>query len=141
MLGFVRSLQKNMSILSGIHHTLMSKIVLERPTNAVDSFAIFNRHRPLPIDLLSYLEHVHDSLHCSEMVFVLGLAFVEKIQENFPHFSLTSKNVHRAIFASIVVAFKFFEDVVLTNADLANIGRITVDDLFKLESSLLKILN
>ncbi|CAG9331994.1 unnamed protein product [Blepharisma stoltei] len=127
-----------MSVLGGMHHTLIGRLAssgeLEQKNEIFD---IFNRARPLPMDLLSFLGHLQDRLCCSDVVFTLGFVLLDKILKSYPAFSLTNRNIHRIVFTSVSLAFKFSEDITFSNAALAKIGLVTTEELLRLEASFL----
>jgi hypothetical protein len=66
---------------------------------------------------------------CSVSAYIYSLILIDKIQEENPGFKLTSKNVHRLLFTSIVVATKFIDDKYYKNKYYASVGGIGLNTL------------
>ena len=62
-----------------------------------------------------YLERIRTYGGCSACCFVLGLQYVERLQQIDPAYKLNSFNMHRLVVTGIMVAAKFVDDFYFSN--------------------------
>ncbi|CAG9317300.1 unnamed protein product [Blepharisma stoltei] len=120
-----------MTKFEAMSHMLIKKI--SNQESEVKHLDIFSVERPLPIHLFTYLEYLQDELECSDAVFALAYLYIEKLLQKYPKFVINASNLLRLTFTSVVSAFKFTEDKIISYNDIAKLGHLDVKELSVLE--------
>jgi hypothetical protein len=95
-----------------------------------------------PIGIEKYLMRLSKTFQCSDASFIAALVIVDRLLEyDGGRLPLTMRNVHRIFFASLVVAAKFHEDLVYSNAHYAKAGGVQLKEVNRLERVLLQVLD
>jgi len=117
----------------------------KRPRTAgqtMQAVQVFESSSIPPIGIDKYLARLHSTFRCSEATFVAALVLVDRLLEHEGgHVPLTTHNVHRVYLASLVVATKFHEDLVYSNAHYAKAGGVQLKEVNRLERVLLSALD
>lgn len=74
------------------------------------------------------------------VVLVTALIYVDRVLIRNPLFSVTEVNVHRLLLSCVVSAIKALEDEFYTNGHYAKVGGLPLEELNKLEITLLYML-
>jgi len=93
----------------------------------------FNVKKIPAISIQGYLERIARYAPCGGQCFVLSLVYLDRLIENNKNFVISSRNVHRLLITSIMLASKFYEDKYMDNAFYARVGGIPVSELNQLE--------
>lgn len=101
--------------------------------SASSSASSFNVKKVPAISIKGYLERIAKYAPCSGHCFVLSLIYLDRIIENNKNFVISSRNVHRLLITSIMLASKFYEDRYMDNKFYARVGGIPVAELNQLE--------
>lgn len=103
---------------------------------------VFDSSSIPPISIDKYLARLNSTFRCQEATFVAALVLVDRLLEHEDgHVPLTMLNVHRVYLASLVVATKFHEDQVYSNAHYAKAGGVHLKEVNRLERVLLSALD
>lgn len=114
---------------------------MERAGGRPSRVTVFHGHKPPNISVRAYVERIRSFGGCSACCFVLGLRYVERLQEVDGAYELNSYNMHRLILTGIMVAAKFVDDFYFSNNYWSKVGGIPNDELNGLEMELLFLLN
>lgn len=84
------------------------------------------------ISIEDYLERIKFYTKCEEASLISALIYIDRIS-SIGHIVLTSYNVHRILFCSILAGIKYNEDTYFKNDYYATVAGITEKELNKLE--------
>eukprot|EP00927_Polykrikos_kofoidii_P024333 TRINITY_DN22144_c0_g1_i1.p1 TRINITY_DN22144_c0_g1~~TRINITY_DN22144_c0_g1_i1.p1 ORF type:complete len:326 (-),score=50.81 TRINITY_DN22144_c0_g1_i1:319-1242(-) len=93
-----------------------------------------------PLGITCYLKRIHKNFACSDECFVIAAAYLDRALVAHPGLSFNCFNVHRLLLTSVVLAVKFHDDMRDTNSWYAKVGGVSVEELNRLEVSLLRLL-
>lgn len=94
-----------------------------------------------PIDVKAYLLRIAEHGQCSDEVFVLACIYVLRLHQRYgSSFPVNVWSVHRILFTCILLAVKFFDDILFNNQIYSMIGGIPLKELNALEVDLLTLL-
>eukprot|EP00002_Diphylleia_rotans_P030498 TRINITY_DN6271_c0_g1_i1.p1 TRINITY_DN6271_c0_g1~~TRINITY_DN6271_c0_g1_i1.p1 ORF type:complete len:219 (+),score=38.35 TRINITY_DN6271_c0_g1_i1:120-776(+) len=113
----------------------------ERFSGRSASLDLFSYATPPVITVEHYLSRIYQYANCSKSCFLLGLIYIDRLIERVPGFFVTSRNVHRVMITSIMVAAKTYDDCPKRNSFYAHIGGISTQDIGQLEMLLLQSLD
>uniref|UniRef100_A0A7S3MSB4 Cyclin-like domain-containing protein n=1 Tax=Fabrea salina TaxID=342563 RepID=A0A7S3MSB4_9CILI len=131
-----------MSVIQGFYHKVSIKLQNQKQAEGPETqFKLFSRRKPPPLNLLSYVERLQEMLSCPDEVFGLAYIYINKLLNSFPLLQLTPNNVHRLAFTSIVIAYKYSQDIPFKAKDFAKIGGVTCKELKDMESTMLEALD
>ncbi len=92
------------------------------------------------ISIRAYLHRIRRYSSCSDTCFILGLIYMD-----FAHWRaglvVDALNVHRLFITCVLLAMKYLDDRVNTNATFAEIGGVSMAEMNSLEIDLLKLLS
>ena len=100
---------------------------------------VFDSKKPTAISVQAYLQRWAQHSRCSLDVMVLAAVYLDRVCEG--GLTLTHRNVHRALLASLVVATKWHSDSVYTNSHYATVGGVSTKEVSRLECHLLKTID
>eukprot|EP01027_Heterolobosea_sp_BB2_P024774 GEZU01037411.1.p1 GENE.GEZU01037411.1~~GEZU01037411.1.p1 ORF type:complete len:205 (-),score=44.27 GEZU01037411.1:177-791(-) len=103
--------------------------------------SIFDKYDTWRISIEDYVWKLSTNIHCSVQCFVLALCYMNSLADKDPSWIITSKNVHKLLLTSLVIAAKFHDDIPYSNAYCAKVGGITLCEMNKLERELLRRLD
>lgn len=106
-----------------------------------DRVTVFHGNKAPDINSADYLERIRTYGGCSACCFVLGLQYVERLQQIDPAYKLNSFNMHRLVVTGIMVAAKFVDDFYFSNNYWSKVAGISFAELNGLELELLFLLN
>jgi len=87
---------------------------------------------PPLIKIQPYLQRIANYSGCSEESFVFSLIYLDRLIKK-SKFMVTSKNVHRLILTSILIAVKFYDDQYYSNKHWCNVGGVSIKELNNME--------
>ena len=100
----------------------------------------FLSKKPPQISLNKYLKRFMKYSKPEPSTLIISLIYIDKICEN-SNLQLTIYNIHRLVFACLIVAIKYNEDDYYSNEYYAKVGGITLKELNILEYNILILLN
>ena len=102
--------------------------------------SLFDSSRVPEITIYDYLARIHQYAECSESCYTLAFIYIDRVLMMNPGFTLTMRNIHRLILASVVLAIKFSDDIFAVNGSCAKIGGVSLIELNHLEVGMLNLL-
>jgi hypothetical protein len=91
------------------------------------------------ITVTGYLERILKYTHIEESTLIIALIYLDRVCE-INSIQLNEFNIHRILFASVIVAIKYNEDDYYTNGYYSKVGGISVKELNTLEYEYVKLL-
>jgi len=79
-------------------------------------------------------------LACSARALILSLVYLERVYRLHPGARISSKNVHKVLLVSMLIAVKFTEDQPLSNNYWSKVGGIDLKELNRLEGELCNLI-
>lgn len=96
---------------------------------------------PPRIGVPEYLERVHRYAALDPECYVVAYAYVDMAAHRRPAAAVASRNVHRLLLASLLVASKVLDDFHHSNAFFARVGGVSNAEMNRLELELLDVLD
>eukprot|EP00929_Paragymnodinium_shiwhaense_P053966 TRINITY_DN27052_c0_g1_i1.p1 TRINITY_DN27052_c0_g1~~TRINITY_DN27052_c0_g1_i1.p1 ORF type:complete len:297 (+),score=64.31 TRINITY_DN27052_c0_g1_i1:92-982(+) len=90
------------------------------------------------IGIDGYLMRIFEYFKCSRECFVVAAAYLDRLVHMNAELLLNSLSIHRLLLTSIVVAVKFQDDIIHSNAAYAKIGGVSTSQLNRMESTFLR---
>ena len=130
----------NSSLLRSISLTL-SKVIYEnkalknynRKVKEQSTMA-FSASSPPAISLYDYLCRIKEYGDMEDSTLIIALIYIDRLCD-ITSLVLTPLNIHRVLFASIIVAVKFNEDKIYDNKYYSEIAGVSLKELSKIEGS------
>lgn len=88
-----------------------------------------------------FLDHIMQSGLCSKECFIMSLVYGERLMQRYPDFSISRRNVHRFVLASVLVGSKIVDDFYCRNVYYAVAGGISKSEVNELELQLCFLLD
>lgn len=114
---------------------------MEYSAETVCSASNFNSVRIPTISICAYLNRIHQYSSCSDSCYILAFIYLDRLLQNNPGFTLSSRNVHRLILSAVVLAIKYSDDFYADNLTYAKIGGVPLVEMNRLEIDMLKLLH
>lgn len=108
---------------------------------SLDTYHSFFSQNKQPFDLSFYVNRLVQYANCSPAAFVVMLVYVDRVKERLPALFVTDMNCHRVVLTALVLAIKFVDDEVFSNAHYSRVGGVTTAELNDLELKFLEALN
>ena len=131
--------QKLIEIISSTLHTIIKDNKKQKKSQK-EFDKIFCHSLESKISLFDYLSRIHKYSFINDSTLIISLIYIDRICKN-RGFKLTKNNIHRILFSSILTSIKFNEDKIYPNSFYAKIAGIPVNELNKLESAFLKLID
>jgi len=93
-----------------------------------------------PMSVVAYMARLHQYFGCSSTCYVLALVYVDRLVKRCPDIVISPLCCHRLLFASVVVAAKFHDDLFYSNAHYSKVGGVRVAELNGMELRLMNLL-
>lgn len=93
--------------------------------------------QPPPISILDYCLRLHKYTKCSPAAFVSALIYIDRAILRSSTVVINEFTIHRLLFAALVCACKFWDDVFFTNEYYAKVGGLRATELSALELNFL----
>jgi len=93
------------------------------------------------ITLIDYLTRISDYSNCGLSTMVAAYILITRLLSYNKNFHLTSRNSHKVLLSSVVLAMKCYDDYAIDNKSFAKIGGIGIDCLNVLEMELADLLH
>ncbi|MEW5298138.1 MAG: hypothetical protein WDW36_001291 [Sanguina aurantia] len=107
----------------------------------VSSPTIFHGMRPPPITIPAYLERIAKYSRCSPVCFVMATSYIDRLVERYADFTPTSLSIHRLLLTSVMLAAKLTDDHYFNNAFYSRVGGVSIQELNRMEVSMLQLLD
>ena len=126
---------------------LILEMVIEENNKLSNYHDILKKQRNMPftskyipsINLKKYLERILYYTEAEESTFIIALIYIDRIG-NFSNVILTSYNVHKFFFVSVLMAIKYNEDIIYNFNYYSLISGISINELQQLEIEFLILL-
>ncbi|KAI7726392.1 hypothetical protein M8C21_018852 [Ambrosia artemisiifolia] len=102
---------------------------------------VFDCNETPDMTIQSYLERIFRYTRAGPSVYVVAYVYIDRFRQLLPEFRITSRNVHRLLITTIMVASKYVEDMNFRNAYFARVGGITTEEMNTLELEFLFLMN
>ena len=119
---------------------LLSEAEEEKQSTTSALIQDFLSKKPPQISLNKYLKRFMKYSKPEPSTLIISLVYIDKICEN-SNLQLTVFNIHRLVFACLIVAIKYNEDDYYSNEYYAKVGGITLKKLNILEYNILILLD
>jgi hypothetical protein len=100
---------------------------------------VFENDEIPTISIQKYIERIIKYTNCEENTLILSLIYLDKIC--LKNINLTVYNLHKFVFASILVSIKFNEDKIYKNDYYACVAGVSLKELNSMEYNFLQILD
>ncbi|KAL6981723.1 Cyclin-U2-1 [Sarracenia purpurea var. burkii] len=107
------------------------------PRNDAGGTRVFDCDETPDMTIQSYLERIFRYTRASPPVFVVAYVYIDRLCQNHPEFRIGSRNVHRLLITTVMVASKFVEDMNYRNSYFARVGGLTTKEMNELEMEFL----
>lgn len=109
---------------------------VQKETKKSERLENFRLSRPMPLNFEAYIDHFLYQFdlneECLAVVYIILQNFIEEID---------TFNIQKLTYTALAVTYKAFVDRPAKNSDLEKIGVLKKGELFKLESTLLSLIN
>ncbi|PXF45232.1 Cyclin-P3-1 [Gracilariopsis chorda] len=126
--------------LSAVCHRNEQAADTPHTTNSDKYHHFFSQYRQ-PFHLTFYVTRLVQYSNTSPSAFILALIYLEKVKSVAPQLALTDMNLHRLVSTALVLAIKYLDDQVFSNAYYARVAGVTTAEINQLELSMLTLLN
>ena len=135
----------DIKLLTSISNTLIK--VLEETNKNSDIKQIIRNQKKMPfssntvpqISILDYLKRIQTYGGMENSTLILSLIYIDRLCEK--NITLTKFNIHRILFAAILIAVKYNEDSFYENSYYAQIAGIKNKELKVIEYTFLEMIN
>ena len=135
----------DMKLLTSISNTLIK--VLEETNKNNEIKQIIRNQKKMPfssntvpqITILEYLKRIQTYGGMENSTLILSLIYIDRLCEK--NITLTKYNIHRILFAAILIAVKYNEDSYYENSYYAQIAGIKNKELKVIEYTFLEMIN
>lgn len=101
----------------------------------------FSTSRP-NIETHMFVQRMLRYANCSRSAFIIATVYLTRLAAAQPYLALNQLNVHRLFITALLLAAKYIDDTVFSNAHYARIaGIVTVQELNRLEVNMLHFLS
>ncbi|XP_050236117.1 cyclin-U2-1 [Mercurialis annua] len=94
---------------------------------------VFDCYETPDMTIQSYLERIFRYTRAGPSVYVVSYVYIDRFCQANPGFRINSRNVHRLLITTIMLASKYVEDMNYRNSYFARVGGLTTNELNKLE--------
>ena len=137
------SYNKNEKLIQSITFAIEKLIVNWSNININNSsivlLDIFNNDEIPNISIYNYLSRIVEYTNCEDNILILSLTYLNQIIKK--NINLTVFNIHKFLFASILLAIKMNEDKIYKNEYYSSIAGISLKELNLIEYNFLIILD
>ena len=96
---------------------------------------------PASITIGKYIERIIRYTNIEDSTLILAMIYIDRICQYNETILLIEKNVHRILFASILLAIKINEDEFYTNSYYSKVAGISLYELNRIEFDLIKLID
>ena len=139
-------LTKNTQIYPAIK-TILKLIVEENVSNPKIQAEYIDKQKRLSffskntasITIAGYMDRIIKNVRLEESTLIIALIYIDRVCE-YNNIYLLDSNIHRVIFAGIIIAIKYNEDDYYSNKYYSTVGGISIKELCTLEYEFVKLL-
>jgi len=106
-----------------------------------DELRVFFSQYKQPFAMGFYIQRLVQYANCSTAAFMTALVYLDRVHAKCPSLALTEMNSHRLLSTALVLAVKFLDDEVYSNAYYARVSGLTTAELNGLETEMLRLLD
>ena len=134
------SFNKNVKLIQSIIFAI-EKLIVNKPTIDINnsSIILFNNDEIPNISIYNYVNRIVEYTNCEDNTLILSLIYLNQIIKK--NINLTVYNIHKFLFASILLALKINEDKIYKNEYYSSIAGISLKELNLIEYDFLTILD
>ena len=134
------SFNKNVKLIQSIIFAI-EKLIVNKPTIDINnsSIILFNNDEIPNISIYNYVNRIVEYTNCEDNTLILSLIYLNQIIKK--NINLTVYNIHKFLFASILLALKINEDKIYKNEYYSSIAGISLKELNLIEYHFLTILD
>ncbi|XP_073023200.1 cyclin-U2-1 [Primulina eburnea] len=85
------------------------------------------------MSIQAYLERIYRYTRAGSSVYVVAYIYIDRLCQLYPEFRIGSRNVHRLLVTTIMVASKYVEDMNYRNSYFARVGGLSTEEMNTLE--------
>jgi hypothetical protein len=112
----------------------------DAPAEIVDKLKMFYSAFKQPFSLEFYVQRLVQYTNCSTSAFVVAMIYLDRLQQHAPGLRLSFMNCHRLLIVALVLAIKYLDDEIYSNAYYARVGGLSISEMNRLEASMLELL-
>lgn len=113
----------------------------ESPEVSNTSALFYGKCAP-PISVEEYILRIQKYAHCTPASFLHAVVYMDRLVDKYGViFAPNTLNVHRLLLTGTVIAAKFLDDRVFSNAYYARIGGVSTQELNGMEREFLKLMH
>ncbi|XP_073138109.1 cyclin-U2-1 [Henckelia pumila] len=101
---------------------------------------VFESDEAPDMSIQSYLERIYRYTRAGSSVYVVAYVYIDRICQLYPEFRIGSRNVHRLLVTTIMVASKYVEDMNYRNSYFARVGGLSTKEMNNLEMEMLLLM-
>ncbi|KAJ9464753.1 Cyclin-U3-1 [Diplonema papillatum] len=109
-------------------------------SGSVSSVSVFDGTKDGPMSIQDYLIRMVKYGYCSKETFIIVVIYLDRFYSATSR-ELTTRNIHRLLLSSFVVAVKLRDDMYYSNSYYATIGGVSLSDMNRMERLFLAALN
>ncbi|KAL6569343.1 Cyclin-U2-1 [Orobanche minor] len=94
---------------------------------------VFDCNETPDMSIQSYLERIFRYTRAGPSVYVVAYAYIDRFCQFYPEFRIGTRNVHRLLITTILVASKYVEDMNHRNSYFARVGGLRTYEINSLE--------
>ncbi len=134
------SFNKNVKLIQSIIFAI-EKLIVNKPNIDINnsSIILFNNDEIPNILIYNYVNRIVEYTNCEDNTLILSLIYLNQIIKK--NINLTVYNIHKFLFASILLALKINEDKIYKNEYYSSIAGISLKELNLIEYHFLTILD
>jgi hypothetical protein len=134
------SFNKNVKLIQSIIFAI-EKLIVNKPNIVINnsSIILFNNDEIPNISIYNYVNRIVEYTNCEDNTLILSLIYLNQIIKK--NINLTVYNIHKFLFASILLALKINEDKIYKNEYYSSIAGISLKELNLIEYHFLTILD
>ena len=92
------------------------------------------------VSIYDYMSSFSKCMGCSDECYILTFIYIDRVIQSNTDFILTKRNIRKLVLTGTVLAIKYFDDLYSYNQLYALFGGVTVEELNKLESKMMDLL-
>lgn len=114
--------------------------VEESAVNVQEELRIFFSQYKQPFAMEFYVTRLVQYSNCSTAAFITALVYLDRVHAKCTSLAITEMNCHRLLSTALVLAIKYLDDEVYSNAYYARVSGLTTNELNTLETVMLSLL-
>jgi hypothetical protein len=137
---------KNSDLVNKITFLLISIVNDNEDRNFSNQYKIQKKHSfycstPASITIGKYIERIVKYTYIEDSTLILAMIYIDRICQYNENILLIEKNLHRILFASILLAIKINEDEFFTNSYYSKVAGIYLWEINRIEYDFTKLID